>query len=482
MSLPKVFKKNKFLLVIALLGLFLMASSHVKAMYSPGDIVSPADQFPSYKLDIWEPAVYQTPEINQQSFSNETIYAVSASVTDQILGCVNCPQEFQQQGAVHGLGRLIAGMYVNPPASSIDYFADIGERLGIVARPAYAQMYVTSVGLSGLKPILPIWTLFRNIAYLFFVIVFILIGFAIMFRVKIDPQTVVSIQTALPKLVVALILVTFSYAIAGLLIDLIYVLIWFLFSLFRGQLTGAITSERELLGHNVFTAMWGMVQKEPFQIITAPASEIADIVEGLFADMPIISNIVGIAAGGLAAFVFAIAIAFAMFKLFFTLLICYITIILGVIFAPLMLALEAIPGQKALGNWIKMMIANIIPFPLVAVIFILTNIIVNNFTAYDVGWVAPFLGAGWGASYLGPLIGLGMVLLTPSIVDQVKKAIGAPGMGMAAGIGAPLAGAVGVLSGVGRAVSYPVSRPAALIREGYEKKWQRKVTGLGGGE
>ena len=41
----------------------------------------------------------------------------------------------------------------------------------------------------------------------------------IMFRSKLNPQTSVSIQLALPKIVVSLILVTFSYAfIAWLLI------------------------------------------------------------------------------------------------------------------------------------------------------------------------------------------------------------------------------------------------------------------------
>ena len=57
------------------------------------------------------------------------------------------------------------------------------------------------------------------------VIILIAAGFMIMFRVKINPQTVVSLQTMIPKLVITLLLVTFSYAIAGLVIDMIYVFI-----------------------------------------------------------------------------------------------------------------------------------------------------------------------------------------------------------------------------------------------------------------
>jgi len=50
-------------------------------------------------------------------------------------------------------------------------------------------------------------------------------AFMIMFRVRISPQTVITVQSALPKIIFTLILITFSYAIAGFLIDLMYVVI-----------------------------------------------------------------------------------------------------------------------------------------------------------------------------------------------------------------------------------------------------------------
>ena len=49
-----------------------------------------------------------------------------------------------------------------------------------------------------------------------------------------SPQTIVTIQSALPKIVVTLILVTFSYAIAGFMVDLVYVVMG-LFSQFFTQ-------------------------------------------------------------------------------------------------------------------------------------------------------------------------------------------------------------------------------------------------------
>ncbi len=445
MTLPRIFKKKIFLFL--LIFLFFLFVSPVKAMVvdGGGGTAGPGH----YQFEVWEPAVYQTQEMNQQSFANETIRATIASFNDQLLGCVNCPKEQQEQGAVQNLGNLIAGMYSNPPASSVEYFADLGRNLGI-AKPAYAQ----GIGFEGLRPILPIWKAFRNIAYLFFVIVFVFIGFAIMFRLKIDPQTVIVIQNALPKVIVALILVTFSYAIAGLLIDLIYVFISLLFAILGTQLTKAgsgITSLQQLLGENVFTASWRMLGETRF--VTAPGSQIGEIVQSLLGDFPIISNIVGGGVGLIVTFIFAIAMAFAMFKLFFSLLISYISIIVGVIFSPLMLMLEALPGQKGLSSWLKMMLSNIIVFPLTAAIFMLGAILTHGFSqAGETVWVAPFLGK-WGTANISPLIGFGIVLLAPSIIDMVKKAIGAPGIG--AGIIAPISAAGGVIAAPAGAIFGP---------------------------
>ncbi len=68
--------------------------------------------------------------------------------------------------------------------------------------------------------IVDIWSTTRNIAYLFYVVVMIVIGFMIMFRNKVGGQVVVTIGNSIPKLVLSLVLVTFSFAIIGILIDL----------------------------------------------------------------------------------------------------------------------------------------------------------------------------------------------------------------------------------------------------------------------
>src|SRR5260221_5595388 len=124
-------------------------------------------------------------------------------------------------GAIGSLSNAIVAMY-NPPTSTREYLASVGQSLGI-ASPAYAQSSVPGSGNGIIKPVLQMWQVMRNLAYLLFTLIFLVVGFMIMFRRKLNPQTVTNIQNALPGLVIGLILVTFSYFLAALMIDLTFV-------------------------------------------------------------------------------------------------------------------------------------------------------------------------------------------------------------------------------------------------------------------
>src|SRR6185369_5532352 len=129
------------------------------------------------------------------------------------------PTTMVYPGAIGTTLNMTSLALTNPPVSSREYIADLMQTVGHpFAQTAYAQ----GLGFSSLSPILGLWKIFRNIAYFFFIVIFVFIGFMIMIRSKIGSQAAVTVQQALPKLVVSLILVTFSYAIAGLLLDLMY--------------------------------------------------------------------------------------------------------------------------------------------------------------------------------------------------------------------------------------------------------------------
>ncbi|MBN1374139.1 hypothetical protein JW962_02280 [Candidatus Dojkabacteria bacterium] len=74
-------------------------------------------------------------------------------------------------------------------------------------------------GQDMLKPIKDLWDYTKNIAYVGFVVVVVVIGFMIMFRQKINGQVAVSITNSIPRVIIGMILVHASFFLAGLLLS-----------------------------------------------------------------------------------------------------------------------------------------------------------------------------------------------------------------------------------------------------------------------
>lgn len=164
-------------------------------------------------------------------------------------------------GLLGSATNTIASLY-NPPASGIEYLAQMKDNF--LGKPAYAQN--GGIGFQGLQPILPIWKAFRNMVYILSSIVFIIIGVMIMLRVKISPQAVINLQNAIPQLITALILVTFSYAIAGLIIDFMYVIQSLVLALiFSG--VGKNLSDN-LLNFNIFSTDFAAALGDYLKVMT----------------------------------------------------------------------------------------------------------------------------------------------------------------------------------------------------------------------
>src|SRR4030043_143429 len=209
--LTKLFTKKKIALTLLFFFLFsFILSGPIQAFSTPET---------TYQFQF-ESAV-NSEEMNLQSFVYETIKAIFGSMIHVIAGPLFSSGGQTETGMIETTISLITLFYSNPPASGVQYLADLGRKLQIV-RPTYAQG--EGEGWGRMVPFLEIWKAFRNITYVFFVLILVFMGFAIMFRVKINPQTVITIQSALPRVIIALILITFSYAIVGLLIDFMFVL------------------------------------------------------------------------------------------------------------------------------------------------------------------------------------------------------------------------------------------------------------------
>ena len=377
-------------------------------------------------------------------------------------------RQVENKGAVAQMGGLIAYMVGQPPVSAGEYLADLGSNIGLPIKSAYAQ----GVGWEALRPILPIWKAFRNIAYMGFVIIFVVIGFMIMFRVKIGGQTEVTLQMALPKLIITLLLITFSYAIAGLMIDLIYIAIYLVVGVLYlgGLLTETSTPVNILLTKNPFNFVFLKEGADIF--IQGPAEALQDIIEGLFGNW-FADSWLSDGFGGLAKLILGVALLFSLFKLFFSLLLSYLGIIISVIMAPFSLLFNALPGSNSFSSWLKGLFANIAPFPAVAGMFLLAAILIGPKQNAACGefdnpwcvkegigfypqaennqevWVPPMLnlkseGGGGEVNAFTGLIAFGIVMMTPQIVSRIKKMLKVEPSGfggaIAGGLLSPLAG------------------------------------------
>ncbi|OGH02877.1 MAG: hypothetical protein A2798_00410 [Candidatus Levybacteria bacterium RIFCSPHIGHO2_01_FULL_37_17] len=151
-------------------------------------------------------------------------------------------------GGLIGITALAIGSTYTPPLHTGDYVRYLSQNFGI-AKSTYAQGF----GFQALNPLIPIWSIFRNLAYVVLIVIFLIIGIAIMLRVRIDPRTVMTIQNQIPKVVISLVLITLSFAIAGFLIDLMYVSLFLIYNLFAG-FNIAITPEY-IQGRTIFDAV-----------------------------------------------------------------------------------------------------------------------------------------------------------------------------------------------------------------------------------
>lgn len=168
----------------------------------------------------------------QQKATNDLVKFVVCHAMGEMCSPTQVPgsDEYFAKSTLGGVTSYLSMTYTNPPASGI-YWAQEGmQKIGLAPKTYAAE----GIGLAGIKPFAKIWTMFRNMSYLLLTLLVVTIGLMIMFRVKINPQTVVTLESALPRIVVTIVLITFSFAISGFAIDLMYAVILAAVSIFSG--------------------------------------------------------------------------------------------------------------------------------------------------------------------------------------------------------------------------------------------------------
>jgi len=342
----------------------------------------------------------------------------------------------QDQSAFGAMGNLIAITFT-PSVSTGDYVKYLSSSFG-TANSAYAQYS----GFDSLNPLTKVWIVFRDFAYVLFAVVFILIGLLIMLRVKIDPRTVMSIQNQIPKLIIGILLVTFSFAIAGFLIDLMWITIFVILSIFsnvQGLNLDIAKISPNLHGDpfNFLTHLFNANSALGFaEIAKSGGGSIKNIVQELI-QTALGDGFTGWAIGGLlggivgivAMLVIAIAILVGLFRLWFALLQSYIMILIDIALAPFWIIAGVLPGRSInFTAWLKDMCANLFAFPATIFIFLIGVTFMKLLSNPDSSnyFLPPLLGGMSDPKGLSGLIGLGIILLAPNVVNHMKSLFKAP--------------------------------------------------------
>lgn len=331
-------------------------------------------------------------------------YQLTQNAQGAIRGVPVLSQTNLSGGVLGTTSSLIGMLYQNPPVRTADYLASVGESLGF-AKEAHAQ--VTGSGANVLRPVETLWKVSRNIAYVVMIIIFVIIGLMVMFRQRINPQTVITAQAALPGLIIGLILITFSYFLAGLVSDSAFVgtnLVGAYFSAIREDsqpqnLVKELAEDRGGQGGNVLTIFskyagiieWQNTASIVGSIFDQLDTHVQNVLRGVATLMAMqITLPLGNLGGGvgqlISSAISAIAInvagsliigfvlsaiaiiilIYAMLRLLLRLINAYLQIIFLTITAPFQFLAAALPGRQGIAtNWILNMLAHALAFPAV---------------------------------------------------------------------------------------------------------------------
>lgn len=382
------------------------------------------------------------------------IEVVERKFVDQATGCGNidepngynsCQQKYlallnggtiadvEGPGAIFLLGVVAdAGLQLPVPIETHDYVATINP---LTPRSAHAQA-AQELETSGL---VKLWTNIRNAAFAFSAVVLVVIGFMIMFRQRLDPRTTITAMNSLPKVIFAMVMIYFSFALSGFMLDI-------------GRLALQVV-------YRTIPFSGGALASGLLQVLLLILLGFV----GVFLLGSTVAGPVGaVVAVGLIILVLIIAISvlIIILNLIFQMIKRYAQFIVYTIFAPFFFLWGALPGQSSFG-WFKSQLANVIAIPAMFLVIRLAAYIgINSFSrlgnSSGINLPSPFSGGGISSTgaaadvfwlILSPLIALGMLYYAtkmPAIVDGVlgiKDYGGRAGFGAGVLIGAPLGAA-----------------------------------------
>lgn len=433
----------------------------------------------------YQPLGYTNPQSPQYAdlLVNNLLHAFSCLMTGtspigqkciNYLNGVPVISSTNNNGGLLGLtSNMLTLVISNPPVRTGQYLATLEDSIGLVKK---ADAQVTGSGNDVLKPIEDLWQISRNISYAIMTVIFLVIGLMIMFRQRVNPQTVISVQAALPGLVIGLVMITFSYFLASILIDTSYLatnLVGYYFQAalptssasttnlvqktsnesiltIFGRFTGAIESKHTV---GAVETIWDSLPDSTRNWLRAAAALVTyqfGSGAGGNIDIPGLGFLIGLASvaatqanitgtvGQILFFVAMFALIVQMLKLLLKLVNNYLSIIFYTITAPFQFLFASLPGRQGIiTDWIRNMLCNILAFPAVlAVLYFVAYLLgpesksTNDFfgpfsaSATITGTSALPLFGGLNTGFVRVLLAYGALVATPTIPDLICQAIG----------------------------------------------------------
>ncbi len=345
-------------------------------------------------------------------------------------------------GALGDISSLMGTMYSTPPASGVGYFAYLGKNAGFI-NPTYAASSSTDLnsgpvyGFSFLSPIESLWAFTRDLAYILLIIIIIFTGLMIIIGGKIGGQVPITFMSALPNIIAAIILIEFSYAIGGFMIDFMNVLLGFVYYAFTnspmastlgsGSFYSAFSSRAF-----VFNVFGHIMNVSGLQNLGSTVTNQLNLKNyGILGHLVnAVAGFAGNSSGGdsLIIFIISVILLFTALRIFISLVGAYISLVFLPVAAPFMFLFGAFPGQtKTIWSFFSGMLKAILTFVLVYVMFLIIYYLThgNSGSAVQFGTGnLPILGIDNIGSVVGAILAIGLFVLIPKLISDITKFLG----------------------------------------------------------
>jgi hypothetical protein len=422
------------------------------------------------------------------------------SIRDCVAPLVPLSNNVNFNSPVFAAASLVDIFRTTQPASGIELTKNLAANFHIIPE---AKAQNTGYGFTVIGMAQKLWQASRNFAYALMTLAIVILAFMIMFRVRISPQLSVTIQSALPRVAIGLVLITFSYAIAGFLIDLAYLsqgIVALMFQSANISNLNAVT-----LFQRMNNGSMGMLSLGVAYIVVClgllAGGTVAGAIAGLFtagAALPVAAI-----AATVIAIIILVAFIIASIRIFWLLLKTYITVILLIIAIPFQILFGVVSPQSNAFGWVRSLLSHIVVFPAVSVLILFAHTLfwgsigglsvlaacdangnspinpfcinTTSFTANTSGVFPAFTAVS--TELIGFFGALVLLMSIPSIANSIREFVASGRVGRAPQLGLGVIGAVG--GTVGGAAYSTTTAAAGGALAGYATGKLQKVPVIG---